>query len=82
MSNVVISMIRTYAALIVGAVVSWLAARGLNLDPSASAGAIAALTGVITAAYYSLARLAESRWPWLGFLLGHTAKPSYHKAGK
>ncbi len=29
------------------------------------------------AGYYALVRVAETRWPWLGVLLGRRAKPVY-----
>lgn len=78
MNDVVISMIRTAVPLVVGAILAWLAARGLDLG-SAGTALIPVITAAITAAYYGVVRIAESRWPWLGVLLGHTAKPSYGK---
>lgn len=77
MNNFVISLIRTWTPVAVGAVLAWLAARGLHLSPSTDAAAVAAITAGITALYYALIRLAETKFPWLGVLLGHTAKPSY-----
>lgn len=79
MTNFVISLIRTYVPVGVGAAIAWLAARGLNLDPSVAVGATAALTGVLTAGYYTLVRILEAKFPWLGVLIGHPAKPSYTK---
>jgi uncharacterized membrane protein (DUF441 family) len=79
-NDYVISLIRTWCPIAIGAVVSWLAARGLQLDPSTSAGLIAGLTGLLAGAYYTVVRLAEAKWPVLGLLLGHAAKPQYHPA--
>lgn len=79
MNNVVISLIRTWTTIVVGAVAAWLTARGFNLDPATQSAVVAALTGGIAAVYYGLVRLIESKVPWLGFLLGHTAKPVYAK---
>ncbi len=79
MNNVVISLIRTWVPIIVGSVVAWLAAKGWNLDPTSSGGLIVFLTGLFSAAYYTVVRALESTFPWLGFLLGHTAKPTYIK---
>jgi uncharacterized membrane protein (DUF441 family) len=77
MNSIVISLIRTLVPIAVGGAVSWLAAKGLDLDPSVSTSAIIALTGLITGGYYTLVRLAEQKFPSLGILLGHPAKPSY-----
>jgi hypothetical protein len=79
-NDYVISLIRTYVPLAVGVLVSWLAARGLDLDPATSAGLIAGLTGLLAGVYYTVVRLAEAKWPFLGLLLGHAAKPQYHPA--
>lgn len=77
MSNFVDSLIRTYAPIIIGAVVSWLAVRGFEIDPETSAAAVIALTGALQAAYYGLARLLESRWPNAGLLLFRRSTPDY-----
>ncbi|MBO0813639.1 MAG: hypothetical protein J2P30_00570 [Actinobacteria bacterium] len=79
MSDYILSLIRTATPLAVGALLAWLSARGLNLDPSVADGLIPVLTGLEAAGYYALIRAAESRFPWVGVLLGHTAKPSYGK---
>jgi hypothetical protein len=52
----------------------------MNLDPSTSAGLIAGLTGLLAGAYYTVVRLLEAKWPALGLLLGHAAKPQYKPA--
>jgi hypothetical protein len=80
LSDYVISLIRTWVPLIIGAVAAWLVARGLNFGPATEAGAITALTGAITGVYYAIVRGLEMKFPFLGFLLGHTAKPHYAKA--
>jgi uncharacterized membrane protein (DUF441 family) len=80
MSNYAISLIRTWVPVGVGAVASWLATRGLNLDDQTQAAVTALCTAGLTALYYALVRLAEKKWPQAGILLGHTAKPVYAKA--
>jgi len=81
MNDYVISLIRTWVPVAVGAVAAWLISLGLNLDPATSAAAITALTGVLTAGYYAIVRALETKFPWVGGLfLGHTAKPHYEKA--
>lgn len=77
MSNFVTSQIRTYAPIIVGALIAWLATLGLELDADTQTGLVVALTGVLQAAYYLLARTLESRWPKLGVLLGSSKTPEY-----
>lgn len=81
MNNYVVSLIRTYVPVGVGAVVAFLVARGLKLDPQVTTGVTALLTAGITAAYYAGVRALEAKFPWAGVLLGHTAKPSYGKPG-
>lgn len=78
-ANYVPSLIRTYVPVGVGAVAAWLAVRGLNLDAGTQAGATAALTGLITGAYYAGVRALETKYPALGVLLGHRAQPVYPK---
>ncbi len=77
MSDYVISLIRTWAPIIIGGLVSWLATIGIDLDPDTQAGLIVALTGVIQAAYYALARWLEQRFPWAGALLGARKEVTY-----
>lgn len=77
MSDAITALIRTWTPSAVGAALAWLLTLGIELDPDTQAGLIAGLTAVMVAAYYALARLLESRWPWLGVLLGSTRQPTY-----
>ena len=77
MSDFVTSQIRTYTPIIAGALVSWLATKGMELDAETQAGLIVALTGTAQAAYYFIVRLLERRWPKVGVLLGSAKKPEY-----
>lgn len=81
MNTTITSLIRTYVPVAVGAVVAWLLALGVNLDDQTTAGLTAALTGVITAVYYTLVRLLETRYPWVGALLGVPKSPDGYSAG-
>jgi len=72
------SLIRTFVPLLVGSVVTWLAARNVNLDASAI---IPAVDAFVAGAYYALVRWAESRWPKAGWLLGATGAPAYSVPG-
>lgn len=83
LSNFVTSLIRTYVPIGVGALLAWLATTlGVVIDPSSQAGLVILAVGVLSAAYYWLARILERKWPVLGFLLGAVAKPSYTKPAK
>ena len=69
MNPLAANLIRTYVPIIVGAVVSYLVAHGIQVDPSTSAALIIAMTGIFTAAYYTIARVLEEKWPALGAIL-------------
>jgi hypothetical protein len=77
MNDYILSLIRTWTPIAVGAVLSWLAARGLSLDEQATYGLTAFLTGLGGAVYYALVRALETRWPALGRLLGAKRAPVY-----
>lgn len=80
MSDFVVSLIRTWTPIAVGAVVSWLVAAQV-LDPDAAAGAeeglIIAGTAIIQGAYYLIVRGLAAKWPSLGVLLGVNRSPNY-----
>lgn len=76
-SDLVPSLIRTWTPIGVGAVVSWAATQGLSVSDSTKTGLVALLTAVISGAYYALVRVAEQKWPQLGWLLGSPSQPSY-----
>lgn len=77
LSNQLIGLIRTWVPIAVGAVISWFATIGLNIDAETQAASVVALTGVIQAAYYTVVRLLESKYPAVGWLLGSAKTPSY-----
>lgn len=77
-SDEIVSLIRTYVPLAVGAALVWLAnTAGIKITEDESAGLTAGLTALTAAGYYALARWLESRWPWLGKLLGTSRRPTY-----
>ena len=82
MSDFIISQIRTYIPVVVGAVVAWLVARGA-LDETSSQEVLtswtAALTAALSALYYFVVRVLASKWGWFGYLLGVNIKPEYAK---
>lgn len=78
MSDAVVSLIRTWVPIGVGAVLTFLATRlGVVVDEETSTGLVVGATGVVSAAYYAAVRWAERRWPWLGALLGKRSEPMY-----
>ncbi len=80
MNNFITSQIRTIVPIAVGAFISWLALRGVNLDEQAEAGLVVFLTSALQAAYYLVARLIERRRPeWGAWLLGSSAQPVYRE---
>jgi len=70
MSNTVVSFIRTYVPVAVGALISWLVAHDVVLDEEAQTGLTIGLTGLVIGLYYLVARILERKWPLFGFLLG------------
>lgn len=82
LSNWVISLIRTYVPLWVGAgvviVQGYLSDHQILWITIDSQQAAAWATGIAVSLYYLVARLLERKWPKLGgILLGHTGKPVY-----
>jgi hypothetical protein len=63
------NLIRTYVPIAIGAVASWLAARGIHVNAGTQAAAVVAMTGVFQAAYYTIVRVLEERWPAIGAVL-------------
>lgn len=68
------SLIRTLVPLAVGALVGWLARRGITVD---SATVIPLVDSAVAAVYYAGVRALEARWPRLGWMLGAPGAPSY-----
>lgn len=78
MTNFVISQIRTIVPVVVGMIVSWLSARGVDVDSETTAAAITLLTGAASTAYYLIVRLLEEKVSSkFGLLLGSTKTPTY-----
>lgn len=82
MKTLVPSLIRTYVPVAVGALISWLLTLGVEVGADAKAGLIAGGTGVLIAAYYTLVRLAEQKWPWVSVLLGSSKQPEVYRKSK
>lgn len=71
------NLIRTYVPVLVGGIASWLTARGIHVDAATQSELVVAMTSIFTAAYYTVARVLEERFPQLGaVLLGY--RPAQH----
>jgi len=77
MENVLPSLIRTFVPYVVGAVVAWLANKGVHVPDAEVASATAFLTFVVGTGYYLVVRMLEEKYPKLGVLLGIPIKPVY-----
>ena len=82
MNSFIISQIRTYVPILVGALAAWLLTKGIELDTDTQAGLIVFLTGLLQGLYYLIVRLLEKRWPKVGVLLGVASKPVYRTESK
>lgn len=82
MSDFVISGIRTYVPIFVGALVAWLSLKGIKLDSSTVLALGTGLGGLFSAIYYGVVRLIEKKYPQAGVLLGSTQQPTYASSVK
>lgn len=77
----ILSQVRTYVPSGVGAVLSWLALRGVEVTSDERLALVTFGTALATGLYYTLARLIEGKWPRIGgWLLGTTdssGEPTY-----
>jgi hypothetical protein len=72
------SLVRTYVALAVGVFLTWLARRfNVVLDADSSQALAFGVTGVVTAVYYTVVRLLESKSKVFGWFLGLARQPKY-----
>ena len=81
MNTLALSLIRTYAPILVGAFASWLLTVGLDIDSETQAGLVIFLTGLLQAVYYTVVRLAEQKFPGIGVLLGAAKSPDAYTKG-
>jgi len=63
------NLVRTYVPVIVGGVASWLTAHGIHVNAATETQVIVVMTSVFTAAYYTIARVLEERFPAIGAVL-------------
>lgn len=76
--DLVASVVRTAVPAAVGYVLTLLGRKlGVVIDDTTSTSLTAALVVVVGTTYYAVVRILESRWKWLGVLLGFTVQPTY-----
>lgn len=80
LTDYLLSLIRTWVPVGVGAALTWLAMHfNIVLDADMSTTAATVATGLIVGAYYALVRALETQWPGFGRLLGKKAGVTYLK---
>lgn len=78
MNDYVVSLIRTWVGVAVGAFVAYLGTRWhIVISSSSAEGVIVAFTGLVTGLWYALVRTLETHWPAFGHLLGVPRTPRY-----
>lgn len=78
MNDYVLSLIRTWTPIAIGAVLSWLAVKyGIAVPESISNEVTVGLTAAVIGLYYAAVRALEKRWPAFGKLLGAAKPPVY-----
>lgn len=80
MNDIITSWIRTVVPAAVGTVVAWLGTQfEVVLDEQTRTGLVMGTAGLITAVYYGVVRVIETKVPSVGILLGSRKQPSYTK---
>ncbi len=78
LSDYLVGQIRTYVPSGVGALISWLALRGVEVDTDTQLLLVTGGTAVATAGYYTAASATQRKWPIVGrYLLGSSKAPTY-----
>ena len=77
MSDTITSLIRTYVPIVVGSLISWLVTKNIAVDEATATALVTAFTGLMIGIYYTVVRVLEKRFPWLGVLLGSRKQPEY-----
>lgn len=73
-----VSQIRTYVPSGVGALISWLALRGVEVTSDQKLLLVTGSTALATGLYYTGASAVQKKWPTTGrFLLGSKKAPTY-----
>lgn len=74
MSDLFVSIVRTAAPIILGPILAWLVANGVDVDVDAVYEWLFPASAIL---YYSISRWLEQRNPKFGFLLVKPSAPVY-----
>lgn len=78
MHDTILSLIRTWVPVGVGAVLAWVATNwDIGVPDDASSSLVVGVTALAIALYYGVVRLLERRFPWFGVMLGAKREPEY-----
>lgn len=78
LSDYLTAQIRTYVPLGVGAFITWLSLRGVELDARTQTLLVTVGTALATGLYYTVASALQRKWPIVGrYLLGSKKAPTY-----
>ncbi len=77
-SDYVVSLIRTWVPVGVGAVLAWISTKvGFIVDEDTKNQGILFFTFFLTGLYYAIIRWLERQYPQIGWLLGLAKQPGY-----
>lgn len=71
------SIIRTVVPIIVGAIITFFASKGITFDAQFEANLLLMLQTLFSGLYYIVVRALETRFPRAGWLLGSVKQPEY-----
>lgn len=75
------SLIRTYVPIGVGFVLALLARKyDVILDEGSSAALTSGIAALVSAVFYGVVRILETRWKAVGWLLGLAVRPQYSES--
>jgi hypothetical protein len=78
LGDYLVAQVRTYVPSVIGAVISWLALRGIEVDTNTQLLAVTLGTALATGLYYTAASAVQRKWPLVGrYLLGSKKAPTY-----
>lgn len=76
-----LSFIRTIVPVIVGQVMGFFTAQGIDVDPQFEGALTAVLGAAFAGLYYLIVRVIEMKFPQAGILLGYAKSPDSYSKG-
>ena len=78
LGDFLLAQVRTYVPSGVGAFVTWLSVRGIEVNSDTQLLMVTGGTALVTVVYYTTASAIQRKWPLAGrFLLGSKKVPTY-----